>query len=91
MAKAATGICDNLLSCLLRAWDFSKPLFACPAMNTAMWEHPVTQQHTRLLEAFGYQLISPVEKKLACGDVGMGAMASVDAIVEQIRGVGLPK
>merc|ERR1712037_545508 len=37
LAKAANGICDNLVLCVLRAWDFSKPVVIAPAMNTAMW------------------------------------------------------
>ncbi|XP_035299623.1 phosphopantothenoylcysteine decarboxylase isoform X5 [Cricetulus griseus] len=31
-------------TCVIRAWDLSKPLLFCPAMNTAMWEHPLTAQ-----------------------------------------------
>ena len=42
MGKLANGICDNILTCVARAWDSSKPLLFCPAMNTMMWEHPVT-------------------------------------------------
>ncbi|XP_014696871.1 phosphopantothenoylcysteine decarboxylase isoform X4 [Equus asinus] len=44
LGKVASGICDNLLTCVIRAWDRSKPLLFCPAMNTAMWEHPITAQ-----------------------------------------------
>lgn len=84
MAKAAHGICDNLLTCLLRAWDFSKPIAVCPAMNTAMWEHPLTHQHMAILESLGYRMIAPIEKRLACGDVGLGAMASVESILEEV-------
>ncbi|XP_036050013.1 phosphopantothenoylcysteine decarboxylase isoform X2 [Onychomys torridus] len=44
LGKVASGICDNLLTCVIRAWDLSKPLLFCPAMNTAMWKHPLTAQ-----------------------------------------------
>ena len=81
MAKAANGICDNLLTCILRAWDFKKPLLAFPAMNTFMWQHPVTRIHLAALKRFGYRLTSPIEKDLMCGDHGMGAMADVATIV----------
>ena len=37
LAKLSTGMADNLLTCVARAWDFSKPIVVCPAMNTAMW------------------------------------------------------
>ena len=49
LAKLATGLADNLLSCLLRAWDFDRPLVLAPAMNTLMWESPVTRRHFRQL------------------------------------------
>lgn len=42
LGKLASGICDNILTCVARAWDPKKPLLFCPAMNTRMWEHPVT-------------------------------------------------
>ncbi|XP_060030195.1 phosphopantothenoylcysteine decarboxylase isoform X2 [Erinaceus europaeus] len=54
LGKVASGICDNLLTCVLRAWDRSKPLLFCLAMNTAMWEHPLTAQQRDQLRVFGY-------------------------------------
>lgn len=42
LAKLANGLCDNLLTCVARAWDFSRPLLVAPAMNTLMWESPFT-------------------------------------------------
>nr|AGU68203.1 phosphopantothenoylcysteine decarboxylase [Strigomonas galati] len=107
LAKISTGICDNLVTCIMRAWQVrEKPVLLCPAMNTAMWEHPVTdtqlQQLTNWygmvpgadramaeampesLETGMFQLVGPVEKKLACGDVGMGGMASVQEIAARI-------
>ncbi|XP_066200869.1 phosphopantothenoylcysteine decarboxylase isoform X2 [Saccopteryx leptura] len=47
LGKVASGICDNLLTCVIRAWDCRKPLLFCPAMNTTMWEHPITSQQKR--------------------------------------------
>ncbi|XP_042660155.1 phosphopantothenoylcysteine decarboxylase isoform X2 [Tyto alba] len=70
LAKLANGICDNLLTCVIRAWDLSKPLLFCPAMNTAMWEHPITAQQVEQLKGFGYTEIPCVVKKLVCGDEG---------------------
>ncbi|XP_062947296.1 phosphopantothenoylcysteine decarboxylase isoform X2 [Cynocephalus volans] len=74
-------------TCVIRAWDLSKPLLFCPAMNTAMWEHPVTAQQVGQLQAFGYIEIPCVAKKLVCGDQGLGAMAEVDTIVNKVREV----
>ena len=49
LAKFALGLSDNCLTCIFRAWDFSKPVILAPAMNTFMWESPVTLRHLRQL------------------------------------------
>ncbi|XP_043380154.1 phosphopantothenoylcysteine decarboxylase isoform X1 [Chelonia mydas] len=85
LAKIANGICDNLLTCVIRAWDMTKPLLFCPAMNTAMWEHPITAQQVEQLKDFGYMEIPCVVKRLVCGDEGRGAMAEVWTIVEKVK------
>jgi phosphopantothenoylcysteine decarboxylase len=109
LAKFALGISDNFLTCIFRAWDFAKPVFLAPAMNTLMWQSPVTLRHLRqLLEDHatgpipaGWTLeqapalfashtprlilIPPQSKRLACGDVGLGAMANVLEIAEIVR------
>jgi len=91
LAKIAGGQCDNLLTCILRAWDLksvpAKPVLFCPAMNTKMWEHPLTAGQISTLCGFGYQLVEPVEKTLMCGDKGVGAMAHVDTIVSSFMSV----
>uniref|UniRef100_A0A670ZQH6 Flavoprotein domain-containing protein n=1 Tax=Pseudonaja textilis TaxID=8673 RepID=A0A670ZQH6_PSETE len=83
LAKIANGICDNLLTCVIRAWDVSKPLLFCPAMNTLMWEHPITARQVGQLKEFGYVEIPCIVKKLVCGDEGRGAMAEISTIVEK--------
>ncbi|XP_074533652.1 phosphopantothenoylcysteine decarboxylase [Halichoeres trimaculatus] len=85
LGKIASGICDNLLTCVVRAWDTSRPLLFCPAMNTAMWQHPVTAQQVSRLIEFGYVEIPCISKKLVCGDEGKGAMAEVSTIVSMIK------
>ncbi|KOB71374.1 putative phosphopantothenoylcysteine decarboxylase, partial [Operophtera brumata] len=87
LAKMAQGICDNLLTCTTRAWDMSKPLLFCPAMNTRMWEHPVTTQQITTLIQWGHVEIPPISKKLICGDTGVGAMAEVETIVKKILSI----
>ncbi|XP_052617734.1 phosphopantothenoylcysteine decarboxylase isoform X5 [Peromyscus californicus insignis] len=74
-------------TCVIRAWDLSKPLLFCPAMNTAMWKHPLTAQQVGQLKAFGYVEIPCVSKKLVCGDQGLGAMAEVETIVDKVKEV----
>lgn len=65
-----TSIC-RLQTCVVRAWDLSRPLLFCPAMNTAMWQHPITAQQVAKLREFGYVEIPCVAKKLVCGDEGV--------------------
>lgn len=84
LAKMAQGLCDNLLLCTARAWDFNKPIYFCPAMNTFMWEHPVSSEHVAKLKDWGYREIPCISKTLMCGDTGNGAMAEVDTIVSHI-------
>jgi len=84
LAKIAQGLCDNLLLCTARAWNFDKPIFFCPAMNTFMWEHPVTSEHVAKIKSWGYREIPCISKTLMCGDTGNGAMAEVNTIVDHI-------
>ena len=109
LAKFSLGLCDNLLSCVYRAWDPGKPIVLAPAMNTLMWEHPATLRHLRQVVAdhsdradkadFSLQslpelsaaegsrlvIIPPQSKPLACGDVGIGAMAEVATITSIVQ------
>lgn len=80
MAKASVGMADNLLMNVLRAWDYRKPCIICPAMNTVMWEQPITEVAIRAFKRWGCEILGPVEKLLACNERGNGAMASVSTI-----------
>lgn len=87
LSKLANGLCDNLLTCVARAWPLShqseqKPFIIAPAMNTMMWQHPVTAMHLQTVTAFGIKVIQPISKKLACGDTGVGAMEDPCKIVD---------
>lgn len=83
LAKIANGLADNLLTSVMRAWDFQKPVIIAPAMNTLMWQHPVTDAHLRTLEGWyrDFHVVQPTVKKLACGDTGIGALADLSDIV----------
>lgn len=85
LAKIDAGQCDNLLTNICRAWDFKKPIYLAPAMNTAMWEHPVTGKSIKNVKSWGYQVIKPISKILACGDEGIGAMAEPIEINKVIK------
>ncbi|CAB9510958.1 Phosphopantothenoylcysteine decarboxylase [Seminavis robusta] len=58
LAKIAQGLCDDTTTCVLRAWDFGhgtrpgKPIILAPAMNTAMYNHPLTQRHLSTVQGF---------------------------------------
>jgi len=90
LAKVSNGMCDNLLTCVLRAWDLKnkKVLFA-PAMNTMMWDHPITQVQIGTLQSWGFVQIPPISKTLMCNDTGVGAMAEpptlVNALVSELN------
>lgn len=93
LAKIANGLCDDTLSCVARAWDMgygprpAKPIVLAPAMNTAMWQHPATaEQLTKLTNMSNRTVVvEPVAKELACGEIGMGALADVDTIVDRVQ------
>lgn len=87
LAKMANGLCDNLVTCVARAWDFGKrkPFIVAPAMNTHMWQHPMTEKHLSSLIELGVSVIPPASKLLACGDKGVGALAEVDEICALVR------
>jgi phosphopantothenoylcysteine decarboxylase len=86
IGKMACGLCDNLLTCILRAWDPSKRIILAPAMNTAMWNHPITKQQLDIIRGWGFvDIIQPISKKLACGDIGIGAMEETRLIAEFIK------
>ena len=85
LAKISNGLCDNLLTSIARAWDFDKPMIVAPACNSLMYSHPITSQQLHTLETWGVKVIDPVEKTLACGDTGIGAMADIDTIVKLVN------
>jgi len=72
LAKLSHGLCDNLVTSLMRALDSSRTkVCVFPAMNTFMYNHPLTQPQLDILrDTLGYELVGPVGKELACGDVG---------------------
>ncbi|KAJ8080294.1 hypothetical protein PM082_017124 [Marasmius tenuissimus] len=90
LAKIAGGICDNLVTSLLRALSPTTPTYVFPAMNTLMYEHPLTAQHLKVIrEVIRYEVVGPIGKGLACGDVGLGAMTEwrdiVNIVVERFN------
>ena len=85
LAKLANGITDNLLTSVARAWDLNRPIIITPAANTAMYNHPVTKEHMDKLQTWGYHMVYPQSKMLACKTEGLGALAEIDTILAKVN------
>ena len=88
IGKVAHGICDDLLSTVLCAcWPRieSGAALLAPAMNSQMWANPAVQNNVKAVKELGFQLVGPVEGRLACGTEGPGRMAEPKDIVEAIE------
>lgn len=85
MARLAHGLADNALTTVWLALPESTPNYLCPAMNTEMWDNPLTQRNLNILrEAGRYTFIDPIYKRLACGDVGVGGLEEPEQIMKRI-------
>ena len=82
IAKLAHGLADDMLTTTILA--SAAPKLIAPAMNTGMYENPVTQDNLTLLKQYGMKIISPENGRLACGDVGSGKMAEPEILFEHI-------
>ena len=82
IGKVSNGIADDMLSTTIMATK-AKVVFA-PAMNTNMYENPITQGNINKLKEYGYKFIEPASGRLACGDIGKGKLADVNTIVERV-------
>lgn len=83
IGKLANGIADDMLTTTVMACRCKK--FISPAMNTAMFENPVTQDNLKKLKGYGYEVIDPADGYLACGDTGKGKMPEPQALFEYIE------
>lgn len=82
IGKIAGGIADDFLSTVVMAAANHTPVYIAPAMNTNMYENPIVQGNIEKLQNLGYHFIEPKASMLACGDLGRGALADVDEIVD---------
>ena len=83
LAKAATGIADDIVTTVLLATQ-ARVAFA-PAMNVHMYAHPAVQQNLATLKGRGVTIIEPGEGDLACGYEGKGRLEDPVVIVEQLE------
>ena len=90
IAKCAHGLADDMLTTTILACNC--PKLVAPAMNTRMYENPVTQDNLSILKKYGWTIISPAVGHLACGDVGAGKFPDEKEILEYIiREIALEK
>ncbi|MEL6830198.1 MAG: bifunctional phosphopantothenoylcysteine decarboxylase/phosphopantothenate--cysteine ligase CoaBC [Pseudomonadota bacterium] len=83
MAKAASGLANDLASTTLLATD--TPVLMVPAMNVRMWEHAATQRNIAQLRSDGVSVMEPDEGAMACGEFGPGRLPEVSDIVAEIE------
>ena len=82
LARLAHGFADDVLGCAALALD--APLLVAPAMNVRMWKNPAVQENLATLKRRGAIVVPPGKGELACGDVGEGRLADLDAIVRAV-------
>ncbi|MBQ9338921.1 MAG: bifunctional phosphopantothenoylcysteine decarboxylase/phosphopantothenate--cysteine ligase CoaBC [Paludibacteraceae bacterium] len=86
IAKLACGIADDMLT--TTALACTCPKIIAPAMNTNMYENPVTQRNIETLRRLGFIIVTPGDGYLACGTVGKGRMEEpaniLDIIIHEI-------
>lgn len=82
IAKLAHGIADDMLTTTILAC--TSPKIIAPAMNTHMYQNPVTQDNIKLLQHYGWEIIPPDSGRLACGTTGAGKLPSPERLLESI-------
>lgn len=82
IAKVVNGLANDLLSDTWLAATCPKMIF--PAMNTNMYENPITKHNIELAKSYCISVIEPSVGHLACGQNGKGKLVAVDEIVEVI-------
>ena len=90
IAKIAHGLADDMLTTTFLAC--SCPKYIAPAMNTRMYENPITQDNLKICASYGMHIIDPASGYLACGDTGAGKMAEPEVLLDYIlQEIACPK
>ena len=82
IAKLAHGLADDMLTTTVLACNC--PKIVVPAMNTKMYENPVTQDNLNILRRYGWEVVEPASGYLACGAVGKGKLPEPEALLQVI-------
>ena len=83
IGKIYAGIADDMLTTTIMATK--APKYLCPAMNTEMYNNPITQRNLEGLRSLGYYIMDPAEGWLACGITGVGRLPEPEAIVDWLE------
>lgn len=83
LARYALGMADDFLCLQLLATE--TPVIVAPAMNPTMWTHPAVQANVARLIERGVKLVGPISGTVACGETGVGHVASHGDIVSELR------
>lgn len=83
IAKAVSGIADNLITAVLLATR--APVVFCPSMNVNMFNNPIVQSNIEKLSGYGYRIVEPSEGSLACGWEGKGRLPDTPIIIQEIE------
>ncbi len=89
LASLARGDAQSLLVATILASEAR--VLICPAMNHHMWAHPAVQENVERIKGFGYEVLSPGEGELACGEAGPGRLPPEEVIVSYLERLVAPK
>ena len=82
IAKVAHGLADDMLTTTFLSCKC--PKYISPAMNTQMFENPITQDNLKICQSYGMHVIQPACGYLACGDTGAGKMPEPEELLDHI-------
>ena len=85
IARLAQGRANDIISAVALALPSSVKKMIAPAMNTIMYDNLLTQANIKTLKTIGFKEIEPRVARLACGDLGKGALATVDDIISAVQ------
>ncbi|AYF99663.1 phosphopantothenoylcysteine decarboxylase [Lactococcus allomyrinae] len=85
ISRLSQGAANDIVTSVALALEPSVPKYLAPAMNTKMYQNPLTQRNIEILKKIDYNIIQPKKSLLACGDFGEGALADLPDILASIE------
>ncbi len=83
--RLSAGLADDLVGSLFLAWEIQKkPWWVAPAMNVAMFNHPLTQASLKKLTDTGVRVLPTGSGALACGEEGEGRLLEPEQLVTEV-------